>query len=173
MSTPQGTLSVEALLACALAIEQDAAERYTELAHQMEVHNNPEVAELFHKLAAIEAKHVANVEAASESRTLPSVNPLAPPWQGSDGPEAVAYDEVHYLMTPHHAISLALAGERSAAGYFAGIAEAAQDAEVRRLAARLRDEEREHVTLLEEWLRRHPAPEQGWDEDLDPAAMPE
>ena len=71
-------------------------------------------------------------------------------------------------MTPFHALSLSLAGERRAAAFFAGIAEEAQDAEVRGIASRLRDEEREHVTLLEEWLGRHPAPGDSWDEDLDP-----
>ena len=167
------TFSVEELLACALAIEQDAAERYTELAHQMEVHNNREVADLFHKLAAIEAKHIANVEAVSEGRKLPSLDPLAPLWQETEGPEALAYDEIHYLMTPFHALSLALAGERRAEAYFAGIAEAAQDAYVRRIASRLRDEEREHIMLLEEWLGRYPEPEEGWDEDLDPPATHE
>ena len=54
MSKQPSMISVEELLAYSLAIEQEAAERYAELADQMEVHNNHEVAELFHKLAVIE-----------------------------------------------------------------------------------------------------------------------
>ena len=32
------------------------------------------------------------------------------------------------------------------------------------MASRLRDEERERVALMEEWLRRYPKPEDDWDE---------
>ncbi len=173
MNVQQSRFSLDHLLACALAIEQDAADRYSELADQMEVHNNPDVAELFGKLAAIEAKHVANVLVKSEGRRLPTLNPLEPLTQETGSLEAVPYDELHYMMTPFHALSLALAGERRAAGFFARLAEEAEDAEVRRIAAVLRDEEREHVTLLEDWLGRYPEPDADWHEDHDPPAAHE
>jgi len=170
----QGTMvSVDELLACALAIEQEAAERYAELADQMEVHNNREVAELFHKLATIEAKHIANVKTMSEGRKLPPISLWDSPWEDAESPEALTHDEVHYLMTPYHALSLALVGERRAASFFARMAENAQDVEVRRMALRLRDEEQQHVSLMEEWLGRYPAPGEGWDEDPDPPATHE
>ena len=173
MTDQRTTASVDELLGYALAIEEEAAERYTELAHQMEVHNNREVAELFHKLAAIEAKHIANVKAKSEGRKLPSPTLWEPLWEGAESPEAMAYDDVHYLMTPYHALSLALGGERRAVAFFARVADGAEDADVKRIASRLRDEEQEHVTLMEEWLGRYPEPEHGWDEDLDPPATHE
>jgi len=44
-------------MACAYAMEVEAAERYAELADQMSTHHNREVSELFAKLARIEGKH--------------------------------------------------------------------------------------------------------------------
>jgi len=49
------------LLAHAKAMESEALERYLELAEQMEVHHNPEVAELFRKMARVERKHVEKI----------------------------------------------------------------------------------------------------------------
>ena len=168
MSTDQGIDSVEILLAHSLAIEREASERYTELAEQMDVHHNLEVAELFRRLAAIEAKHVAKVEALGAGRALPHIPPWEYQWDTRESPEAPAHDEAHYLMTPYHALSLALAGEQRAAEFFARVACTTSDAEVKALAERLHEEEREHVALIEAWRARHPAPAAGWDEDPDP-----
>jgi rubrerythrin len=173
MSRQRPTASADKLLAYSLAIEQEAAERYAELADQMRVHNNNEVAELFHKLAAIETKHIANVEAMGEGRELPHISLWELQWDDAESPEALGHDEVHYLMTPYHALSLALMGERRAVAFFARVVQDAEDEEVRRMASRLRDEEQQHVALIEEWLRRYPRPEEGWDEDPDPPATHE
>ena len=173
MSEQRPPHSADELLAYALAIEQEAAERYAELAEQMEVHNNHEVAALFRRLAAIEAKHIANVEGLGEGRELPPISLWELPWDDAESPEALAHDDVHYLMTPYHALSLALTGEQRAAAFFSRMARAAEDQEVRRMALRLRDEEREHVALMEEWLGRYPKPEEGWDDDPDPPAAHE
>ncbi len=168
MSDQRILVSLDQLLAGALAIEQEAVERYEELADQMEVHNNREVAELFRKLASIEAEHVTKVNTLSEGRRLPPVSIWDAPWQDMESPEALARDEVHYLMTPYHALSLALEGEERAVAFFARIMEAAQNEEVSELAAQFRDEEEEHVVLLKEWLGRYPVPAEGWDHDPDP-----
>mgnify|MGYP001429021879 FL=1 len=62
-------------LAHAGAMEREATERYEELASQMEVHNNPEVAELFAKMAEIEKKHVDKIDARSSGVEVPHVAP--------------------------------------------------------------------------------------------------
>ena len=49
--------TIPELMAQALAIEIEAAQRYTELADVMETHNNREVAALFRRMAVIEARH--------------------------------------------------------------------------------------------------------------------
>src|SRR5512134_4189528 len=48
-------------LARAWAMEVEAVERYSTLADAMEEHNNPEVAELFRKLARIEQLHADGI----------------------------------------------------------------------------------------------------------------
>ena len=50
-------------MAQALAMEREAAQRYAEFADAMDVHNNPEVAALFRKMATIERKHAAQIMA--------------------------------------------------------------------------------------------------------------
>ena len=159
---------IDELLAHSLAIEREAAERYAELADQMEVHHNHEVAALFRKLAAIEAKHIAEVERRSAGHTLPHIPPWEYRWGDAESPEAPLHDEAHYLMTPYHALSLALAAEQRAEKFFAQVAATATQEDVRRMAGGLRDEEAEHVSLIEKWLNRYPKPEAGWDQDTDP-----
>ena len=157
------------MLAWAFAIEKEAAERYTDLAGQMEVHNNLEVADLFRKLAGIEAKHVAQVEEMNGGRPPREISLWEEtPWIDAESPEALAYDEAHYLMTPHQALELALQGECYAAEFFADVAASAKDETVRQMAEELAQEEREHVTLVEKWLARYPKPDRDWARDDDP-----
>lgn len=165
--------SVAELLAHSLAMETEAAERYTELADQMEVHNNPEVAQLFRKLAEIEGKHVAQVESMSKGVELPHIPPWDYQWQGTESPEAPQDAEVHYLMTPYHAVELVLCSERRAASFFWQIAKSDAPKEVQEMARELAQEEEEHVNLLREWLSRYPAPSDDWDDDLDPPNVQE
>ncbi len=165
----------ELLLAHALAIETEAMDGYEELADQMEVHNNPEVAAFFRKMAAIEGKHVANVERLSGDTELPHISPWDMDWADDESPEAPKYnDEVHYLMTPYHAIQLAMRGEQRAADFFARVA-ANADApdDVRQLARELADEEIVHLELLKQWLKQYPEPNGDWQDDLDPPALQE
>ena len=51
------------LMAQALAIEIEAAQRYAELADVMETHNNREVADLFRRMATIESRHADAIRA--------------------------------------------------------------------------------------------------------------
>lgn len=160
--------TVAELLAHSLAIEAEAQERYTMLAEQMEVHNNDEVAQLFRRLAEIEGKHVAKVESLSGAEPIARIAPWDLRWRGKPSPEAPELDDVHYLMTPHHALEMALQGECYAAEFFADVAANASDETVRRMATELAEEEREHVALMEKWLARYPKPARDWSEDLDP-----
>lgn len=164
--------TVEDLLAHARDMEAEAAERYDELADQMEVHNNHEVARLFRKLAEIEAKHIAAVEAMGEGLDLPELKPWEHAWEG-EAPEATEVDEVHYLMTPYHVISIALHHEKKAVEFFENVVENSSDPKLREAAEALAEDERGHVLLLQEWLARFPEPEAGWDEDPDPPNLQE
>ena len=165
--------SVETLLAHSLAIESEAAERYGELADQMETHNNPEVAELFRKLEAIEGLHIDHVKKLSGEHELPLIPPRQYRWGSGDTPEVAEQEQAHYLMTPYHALSMALEGEHRAVAFFTEIASSASQKDVRQMAQKLAEEEREHVVLLQQWLSRYPAPTEGWDDDLDPPSSHE
>jgi rubrerythrin len=173
-STGEGKViaTLEDLLAHARDMEAEAAERYDDLADQMEVHNNHEVARLFRKLAEIEAKHIAAVEAMGDGLDLPELKPWEHAWE-NESPEAPEPDEVHYLMTPYHVISIALRHERMAVEFFESVVENGVDPKLRDAAEALAEDERGHVKLLEEWLLRFPKPEEGWDEDPDPPNLQE
>lgn len=165
--------STEELLAYSLAIEKEAVERFTNLADQMEVHHNYEVADLFRKLAEIEGLHVENVNAASEGRKLPDLMAWEFEWPDGESPEGGSIEEAHYLMQPWHAVELAMKGEKRAIDFFRYVASTAADEKVVELALELVNEEEGHVKLLESWHERFPKPDEGWDEDMDPPAIQE
>jgi rubrerythrin len=157
------------LMARALAMEIEAAERYAELADAMEAHNNRDVGALFRKLAQIEHKHAAEIMAAMGWTSPPAVLPGEPRWDGFEAPETTASDEVHYLMQPYHALKLVLANEQRAEAFFARLARAATTSSVAKAARTLQAEEREHVELVRAWLKKTRKPERGWADDPDPA----
>jgi hypothetical protein len=39
------------------------------------------------------------------------------------------------------------------------------------MAVELKQEEEEHVVLLQQWQERYPKPNKNWDEDLDPPSV--
>ena len=159
--------SIEDFMVQAVAMELEAAQRYTELADVMAEHNNTEVAELFRKMSVIESRHAGQIMAELGWSELP-VGPRAAPWEGFASAELVSGDELHYLMTPWHALQLALAAEQRAERFFAHLASAAGSDAVRRAALDLQQEEREHVELIEAWLRKLAPPDSDWAEDPDP-----
>jgi rubrerythrin len=163
--------SAEELLAYSLALETEAVERFNDLADQMEMHHNYEVADLFRKLAKIEGLHIENVNRASAGKQLPSLLAWEFEWDGGESPEGGAMEDAHYLMQPWHAIELAMQGEKRAVAFFRHVADTATDDKVLKMALELVEEEEEHVALLKEWQERFPRPSEGWDEDLDPPTM--
>jgi rubrerythrin len=161
--------TVDEFMAYAYAMEVEAAERYAELADQMDTHHNREVSELFAKLARIEGKHRDQI-AARMGRTRPPETDVFR-WETPEGPETTDYGDLHYLMQPFHALKLAEHNERRAVEFFERFAAADLPAEVRAAALEMAEDEREHVRLIGEWLEKVPEPEPGWDEDMDPPAV--
>lgn len=160
-------VNLEALMLQALAMEQEAMQRYTDLADAMEMHNNTEVAGLFRRMADIEGRHAAQIMQRMGGERPPAPS-SAPAWEGFEAAETVGSDDVHYLMRPWHALQLALAAELRAERFFGALARAAADASVRDAALRLQQEEHEHVELIRAWLARVPQPEPDWAVDPDP-----
>lgn len=161
---------VAVFFAHALALEDEAAQRYEELADTMDGHNNRDVAELFRRMADYSRRHADAVRGRAADATVADVKPWQMGWTDPEGPETAPVERTHYLMTPYHALQLALYNERRGHAYYAEQAKQAADDEVRRLAAEMAEEEAEHVRLLEEWLSRTPEPAPGWDDDFDPPA---
>ena len=164
------TESPRALLAYALALELEASERYAELAEQMQTHNNPEVVELFQKLARIEKLHADRVLEQAEKLDLPDISTSACRWESPEGPETTDLGEAHYLMTPHHALRFALHNEQRAYDFFAKVAAEATDQSVAQLASEMATEEQEHVALMQAWLAKYPQPDDHWSHDPDSPA---
>lgn len=160
--------SIATLMTYALWLELDAVERYRELADAMEMHNNRDVSELFRKMAAIEGKHADKIMKQMAWTKVPPLPPGPSPWPGFESPETVAHEEVHYLMQPWHALSLALKGEERAHRFFARLAGEATAPAVKRAATEMADEEREHVELVRSWMTKVPRPDDDWREDPDP-----
>jgi rubrerythrin len=166
--------SVAEFLAHALEMEVESAERYRELADNMEVHHNPEVADLFRRLAVEGDAHVEQVMQHGATIELPNIAPWAFKWSSPDGPESPAMDDVHYLMTRRQALELALHNEVRGLDFYNQVAERSRNADVRRLASKMTSEEEAHVAMLRSWLIRES--DEGSSSplaDLDPPNMPE
>ena len=150
----------------AYTMELEATERYAQFAEQLETHNNREVAQLFRKLADIEALHAKRILEAMRWPSMPALPP-AYAWEG-ESPESAPFASLHYLMQPWHALEIALRCEQNAQKYYAGIAASRAPQQVRDAAREMAAEEAEHVRLIREWMKKVPQPEPGWDEDPDP-----
>ena len=163
----QGPQTVQEFMAQALAMEQEAVERYTEIADALALHNNQEVAALFRTMAEHEARHAQRIMAEMGWREAPPA-PLAQFWQGHASSESLPFDDVHYLMQPWHALQLALAAERQAEAFFAMLAGLSSSEPVRRAALEMQREEGSHVALIQAWIGKVPAPDPDWAVDPDP-----
>lgn len=159
--------STKEFMAQACALEAEAAERYAELADLMRAHHNAEVADLFAKMARIEALHRQQLLDRMGWGEAP--DPDAYRWETPEGPETTDFGDLHYLMTPWHALKLAEHNERRAADFFQRLADRADlPPDLRAAAAGMAAEEREHVALIRAWLDKVGPPGPDWDEDLDP-----
>ncbi|HEY7610474.1 MAG TPA: ferritin family protein [Alphaproteobacteria bacterium] len=159
--------TVQEFYALLYAMEHEAAERYDELANQMETHNNAAVAALFRELAAVERKHAEKLQAHGQAVQAIRARDMRFR-QGFELPETTPLDRVHYLMTPAHALELALENEEQAARCFDEMAASAPDDSVKKLAAEMAEEERRHAAFIRDRLAQLPQPPADWDQDLDP-----
>ena len=156
------------LLAHALAMESEACERYGQLADQMETCNNAPVASLFRRLENIERAHVQEIETLCKDFSLPRLAPWEYAWQNSESPETIDVGSVSYQMSPRDAVVLAIEHERRAAEFYHGVADASQDAEVKRVARQFASDELEHVRWLSNWLTERGASAERGVDDPDP-----
>jgi len=164
--------SLNDLLAVAYRIEVDAVVRYHLLADQMETHNNSELLKVFRDLARVEGIHgdeirklAGDFDVVAHAKTIGKFS--------GESPEEADLSAAHYMMTPWHALQLALAGEDRALAYFTSIVETAKEPKVKAMAAELVEEETEHVGLVHRLLKRYPKPSETWADDFDPPVSQE
>jgi rubrerythrin len=166
VKTPPKTL--EEFMAIALALENEAVDRYGELADMMETHNNDDVARMFRTMVGYETKHVQQIMAQMGWASAPVVPRELVCWPGYESPEAAPIDEVHYLMQPYHALEMALAAEQRAEAFYGQLAGSTTNEAVRTAALELQAEEAEHVALVSAWMSKVPQPDRDWSNDPDP-----
>lgn len=156
------------LFAVAYQIEADAVERYNLLADQMETHNNPELVTVFRQLSAAETAHRDEIRRLAGKLDVVAHAQRMARWGHGESPEEASLSDAHYLMTPWHALQLALAGEKRALAFFKAIVETTKDPDVRKMADEFMEEEAEHVNLVYRMLSKYPKPTTTWSTDPDP-----
>ncbi|WP_207063217.1 hypothetical protein [Motiliproteus sp. SC1-56] len=149
----------------ARAAKGELADCYAEVAEQLEHCNNSPAADTFQLLARRLRSHLHNLGPA------PADDDAAPL------PESPA-DEIflrsHYLMTPYHAVELALTMEQQT--HHALLNHLNLDEAALRRTPVGHDylaEQTRHFEGLRSLLAQMPAPPAGWDEDPDPPRMDE
>ena len=140
-------------LAHAIAMEDEAAERYLELADMMEAHRNDEVSALFRDMHRFSLMHRDAIRA-----RVWEFRWRTPPEMGDE-------DAFDYMLDAYHALSYARDNETRAHEYYRSVADEAADAELKRLAGEFAAEEQEHVAALERWIERSHRPSEAWEQD--------
>jgi rubrerythrin len=147
-------LDLRDALDLAILVEEEAHERYLELADQMAKHHTPAAASFFSVMAGNEQRHRDELR---ERRSklfadAPRRMTRAMLWDV----EAPEYDEVRAYMSARQAMETALRAETKAHAFFTqAIPHLASD-EVRKLFEDLREEEVIHQALVREALRNLP-----------------
>lgn len=150
--------SAPELYAHAIAIEREAAARYAEFAERMEDEGREDLSRVFGLLARVEAEHLETLERRVAGIEVPKIAEERYKWLDAGAPETAARELVYRLMTPRHALAIALHAEQRAQAFFEHVYWTAADPALRALAKEMAAEEREHVSLVAKMLDDAPAP---------------
>lgn len=178
---PAGTLhSLDELFALANAMEQEAANKYAELAGEMQRQNRADLAAVFADLAAAEREHVDSVKRWSQSRRGKAPDPALVRWEAPKtfDDDTTAEIKASKLMTPYRALAMAVRNEERAFAFWSYLAAFAEDPEIKKAAEAMAGEELGHVATLRKARRRayhreHDAsrPATGKSEQIDAAVL--
>ncbi|HMK73903.1 MAG TPA: ferritin family protein [Myxococcaceae bacterium] len=164
-------LSLREALDLAVAIEEEARDRYREFAEQLTAHHTAEAAGFFERMARIEEIHRSQL-AARREELFPGEPPGAMRERIYDV-EAPEYDAARAFMSVREALEAALSAEEKAYAFFVRAIPQLENNEVRALFGELRDEEVEHQDLVKAEIARLAAEPGGGDEAYsdDPVAQ--
>jgi rubrerythrin len=145
------SLSIKDALDLAILVEDEAQERYRELAEVLEAHDTPEAAKFFRFMVTCEAKHGDELRAKRQELfgDQTSCVDRSMLWDV----EAPGYESARAFMTLHDALAVALAAEKKAFEFFDGALPEVEDPEVRELFTDLRQEEVEHMQMVRQQMK--------------------
>jgi rubrerythrin len=164
------TLSLQDALDLAIAIEEEAKERYDEFVRQVGGGRYPgDASDMFRLMAGYEAKHGA--ELAERRRALFGSAPRSVTKEALDDVEAPDRGKPRVFMSARQAMEVALASEEKAHDFFDGALRYVTDANVKALFEELRGEEKEHIRLVRQRLEKlPPGPDVEEDEADEPGS---
>jgi len=163
------SLDLRDALDLAILVEEEARDRYEELAAQMENQHTAEAAAFFHLMVKNEAKH--GEELAARRRDLFAAQPRRVDRSLLWDVEAPAYETVRAFMTLREALTVALEAEVKAHDFFSEALKLPVAEPVRKLFEELKQEEVLHQDLVKKQLSKLPpdsdvAPEDYADEPV-------
>lgn len=142
--------SLTEFLALAIAMEEEAAERYLELADMMEAHDNQKVSKLFRDMNRYSCLHRDSIKERAGSLELPKIKSWQYRWTT---PSEVGGEEgFDYTMSAFDALEYARENEVRAMEFYQSVADGTQDEEIKRMASEFALEEKEHTEMLDERL---------------------
>jgi rubrerythrin len=154
-------LTLKDALDLAIIIEEEARERYRELAEQLEQHRTGEAAEFFQFMVENEAKHAAELQHKRQAMFGDAPREL----HGAAVPEVEVadYDSARAFMSVHAALRVAMANEVRAHDFYDEALQYVSDAEVKALFSDLRAEELDHQDQIKKVLAKLPP-----EDEIDP-----
>lgn len=146
------TLSLKDALDLATLIEEEARDRYEELADQMKVHHTSGPEAFFRKMIRVEEQHRKEL---AERRAQLFGHALGRVTRGMIyDVEAPEYDEVRQGMSARQALHAAMRSEVKAHDFFVAALPHIRNRDVKALFEELRDEEIEHQKWVQMELDR-------------------
>jgi rubrerythrin len=165
------TVSLRDALDLAVLIEEEARDRYEELAAQLLLHRTPAAAAFFTKMMRVEEIHRKQL---TEQRAKAfGTQPSTVRREQLFDIEAPDYDEARMNMSHRAALNVALRSEVKAHRFFVEALQSVSSVEVKKLFEELCEEEVEHQALVKAELAKLPPPTPDEDDDFsdDPVAL--
>ncbi|MGO8994386.1 MAG: ferritin family protein [Polyangiaceae bacterium] len=147
-------LTLRDALDLSILVEEEAKDRYEELADQMTLHHNEEAARFFLRMVQIELTHEHSLS--KRRRELFGDQPRTVTRAMIFDVEAPDYGEARATMNVRQAFGMALSGETKAYEFFDAALKHIDNSEVRDFFAHLRGEEQEHQRLVEAQIAKLP-----------------
>jgi len=155
------SLSLRDTLDLAIAVEEEAKERYDNFAAQMEAHHTPDAAKFFIFMAANEIKHAERLSAQREK--LFGTEPSTADTSALYDIEAPEFDAARAFMSVQAALDVAMESEVKAYEFYEGALPLVEDPQIKELFVELRDQEKRHQEMIEEARAKMPK-----GDDFDP-----